>query len=545
MATLVQGQEWLRYDANVLPSETEGSTFDLTDLSQDAPGTGFVEAIMDDPDIAGNSVLYYVQPDGGGTKMYRFNFQDTTGTDLPNTQFTMVTRVKGLADWEALGLRRVFDFQLRNGAVDSRDELRLGYESNRIELDRADVFVDSTLDLQEWHIFRMTADGDLFTVYVDENPTPVLSMVSTVGTGDRYLKIGDGSSDAVGGYVDWVAFDTTGAYNPLESPLDASFSGVGKWLRYEATKLPSETGDDPFDLSGLSQDAPGAGFVEAIMDDPDIPGNSLLAYIQPEGSGTKMYRFDFADSSGTDLPNTQFTVVSRIKGLPNWEDLGLNRVFDIQLRNGAVNSRDELRLGYGTNRIELDRADVSVDSTIDMVEWHIYRMTADGDLFTVYIDEDPTPVLSMISSVTTGDRYLKIGDGSSDAIGGYVDWCAIDTTGAYSPEDSPLDMSFTGYPPDKTSGVKAVRADVFKMKLFPNPVQEMLNMEFTLERPGEVRAILADMATGRVIEELINTHMPAGAQTVQIPSGALAPGSYVIQLQVDHQVSSYRLGKVE
>ena len=223
MGISLNAQAWLRYEADVLPANTAGEAFDLSGVSQGAPGPNFEEAIIVDADIAGNNLLRYVQPDG--TLMYQFKFQDASGADIDNAQFTLVSRVKGLDEWEALGLNRVFDFQLRNGVVNSRDELRLGYATNRIELDRADVFVDSTLDLTDWHIFRMTADGDLFSVYVDENPVPVLSMVSAVTTSDRYLKIGNGSSDAVGGLVDWVAFDTTGAYSPEASPLDDSFTG--------------------------------------------------------------------------------------------------------------------------------------------------------------------------------------------------------------------------------------------------------------------------------------------------------------------------------
>lgn len=229
----LHSQSWLRYDADVLPSETEGASLDLTSLSQDTPGENFVEEIVADGDIAGNSVLRYIQPDaerigggGGATKMYRFYFEDETGAEYNGAQFTLVARIKGVDNWSELGLDRVFDLQLRNGASGTRDELRLEYDGNVVELDRSDVEISTEIDFTEWHIFRMVVDGDDYSVYVDESETPVLTGTSTADTGDRYLKIGDGSSDTVGGMLDWIALDTTGAYSPSESPLDDSFTGV-------------------------------------------------------------------------------------------------------------------------------------------------------------------------------------------------------------------------------------------------------------------------------------------------------------------------------
>lgn len=222
----ISSQSWLRYDADVLPSETSGADFDLTSLSQDDPGENFVEELVDDPDISGNKLLRYIQPDDDATKMYRFYFRDAGGNDHSGTQFTLVARMKGVDNWADLGLDRVFDLQMRNGAANTRDELWLSYEGNVVELFRSGVEVSTELDLTDWHIYRMTTDGANFSVYVDEDPNPIITGTSGSTTGDRYLKIGDGSGDKVGGMLDWIAIDTTGAYDPSQSPLDESFTGV-------------------------------------------------------------------------------------------------------------------------------------------------------------------------------------------------------------------------------------------------------------------------------------------------------------------------------
>ena len=316
------------------------------------------------------------------------------------------------------------------------------------------------------------------------------------------------------------------------------FTGISlnaqAWLRYEADVLPASTSGEAFDLSGVSQSAPGPNFEEAIIVDSDIAGNNILRYVQPDG--TLMYQFKFQDASGADIDNAQFTLVSRVKGLEEWEALGLNRVFDFQLRNGVVNSRDELRLGYATNRIELDRADVFVDSTLNLTKWHIFRMTADGDLFSVYVDENPVPVLSMVSTVTTGDRYLKIGDGSSDAVGGLVDWVAFDTTGAYSPEDAPLDDSFTGYPIVPSATV-SLQAQKFQLEISPNPFVNQLNVSFNLEQASDVQAWVIDLS-GRIVKKVYDQKLGAGKQSIAISGNDLVSGSYLVKLQVGTDIAT-------
>ena len=459
---LSHAQQWMVYDASVLPNQTGGDAFDLTSLSQDSPGPNFEEALVPDPDIAGNSLLRYVQPDTNATKMYRFYFENPGGSTWSGQNLTLVARLKGLDDWQALGLDRIFDLQYRNGNAGARDALRLKYDGDIIDLDRSNVEVPSGIDFTEWHVYRIAVFGDSSVVYVDENPTPVLTGVSQSSTGDNYLKIGDGSGDKVGGLVDWVGLDTTGAYSPTQSPLDLPvFTGLGNdpvtpsWLIYHADELPTQTGGDPLDLSSLSQDSPGPNFEEELVFDMEIPGNSLLRYVQPDTSATRMYRFYFEDTTGATWGGQNLTLVARLKGLDDWQELGLDRVFDLQYRNGNAGARDALRLKYDGDVVDLDRSNVEVPSGIDFTEWHIYRVAVFGDSSVVYVDENPTPVLTGVSQSSTGDNYLKIGDGSGDKVGGWVDWVALDTTGAYSPLQTALDSTvFTGV------GTPQTKADI-------------------------------------------------------------------------------------
>lgn len=226
--------------------------------------------------------------------------------------------------------------------------------------------------------------------------------------------------------------------------------GQAQWLLYDCSKLPSATGGDELDLTDLSQDDPGPNFVEEIMADPDIPGNFLLRYIQPDemnvamdANATKMYRNNLEDGQGGNWGGTQMTMVARLKGLPNWEELDLDRIFDLQYRLSTNDMRDELRIHYD-DMLELEKAGAAQASGKNLTDWHIYRIAIDGKTSTVYIDESNEPIVAGDAGEGTSDLYIKIGDGSGDKIGGYVDWVAIDTTGAYSPSEKPLDDRFTG-----------------------------------------------------------------------------------------------------
>jgi hypothetical protein len=228
--TALSAQQWYFYDASDLPGETSGPSLAFDDFSQDNPGPNFVEEIIEDPDIPGNMLFRYIQPDdmadGGGnaTRMYRYFFTNPDGTDFAGTDFTIVARMKGLPDWEELGLDRVFDLQYRVSTANARDEFRVNYD-NTLELDRSDQEVDFP-DPLEWHTYRIVVQGNVSTVYVDESNIPLLTGTSTSGTGDLYLKVGDGSSAPVGGLVDWIGVDVTGAYSPMQSPLDERFTGA-------------------------------------------------------------------------------------------------------------------------------------------------------------------------------------------------------------------------------------------------------------------------------------------------------------------------------
>ena len=432
--------QWLIYDASVLPAETGigGDVLDITVVSDNSPGPGMVQEIIDDPDIGGNKLLKYLHPDG--KTMFRHNF-DAAYTD---SNFTLIARIKAENDTT---YDRAFDLNWRNGNAGTRDELRIWPADSTIELEKAEVDVKVNMDLYGWHTYRVAVNGDEATVYVDENPVAVINGVSTSSSSDRYVKIGDGSGDAIGGYLDWCVLDLSGAYAPGEGnafpealKVDGIAGPADQLLIYDASMLPadSDLGGNALDLTGVSDNSPGPGMVQEIIDDPDIVGNKLLKYLHPDGK--TMFRHNF-DEAYTD---SNFTLIARVKGEV---DTLYDRPFDLQWRNGSAGTREELRIWPADSTIELEKANISVPVNMDLYGWHTYRIAVSGDEATVYVDENPVAVVSGISGSSSSDKYVKIGDGSGEAIGGYLDWCVLDLSGAYAPGEGnelPLELFIDG-----------------------------------------------------------------------------------------------------
>jgi len=425
--------KWLVYDGSVLPLETGGGgdSLDISSESDVAKGANFVAEIIEDPDISGNKLLKYLQPDESGKLTYRHNF-DESYTD---SNFTIIARIKG--DTGSV-YARALDIRWDNGNAGTRDELRIWSSDSTLELEKADIKIPLDASFYDWHTFRIIVEGDYSEVYLDENPTPVISGATTSTTTSKSIRFGDGSgTDEIGGYLDWMILDVSGAYMPGQGlPIpEGLFVDHGPepivpgWMVYDAGILPSATADcgpDTLDLSSVSDDSPGTGFVEEIIDDPDITGNKLLKYLQPDGKTMYRHYFDerFVDSS--------FTLIARVKGE---NAAAYDRAFDLQWRNGNANSRDELRISPVDSTLELEKAGVEVKVELNLYDWHTYRIAVTGDLAAVYVDEYNEPLISGTSTESTSDLYIKIGDGSGDAIGGYLDWCILDISGAYPPDE--------------------------------------------------------------------------------------------------------------
>ncbi len=524
---------WLVYDAGVLPTETTsgGDTLNLSNLSQNSPGTTFVEQIVDDPDISGNKLLKYLQPDG--TRMYRYNFEES----FEDSSFTLMARIRGIK--HAI-YDRVFDLQWRNGNAGSRDELRIWPADSTLELEKAEIKIKVDLDLYGWHTYRIVVIGDSAAVYIDERSAPYISGVTTETTSDNYIKIGDGSGDAIGGYLDWCILDLNGANEageglpiPENLYVDPYIAPVEPgWMVWDAGILPTETGSggDSLDLSNLSQDSPGTEFVEEIIDDPDIKGNKIFKYLQPNGE--RMYRYYFPEGYG----GKAYTMMARVKGE---EDEAFDRIFDLQWRNSVIGSRDELRMWGAESKFELEKSGLDTVLNLNLFEWHTIRIAVSGDTSRIYLDEDPEPVMMGISGESSGDNYIKIGDGSSDAIGGYIDWCILDLSGAYSPgegEAIPEGLYVDRVSSDVADKGEAEKPFTYELgQNYPNPFNPVTRIPFQVPEAGHVTITIYN-TLGQQVLVLTDRKYENGRYHVSFDAAQFSSGLYFYKMKAKNYV---------
>lgn len=77
--------------------------------------------------------------------------------------------------------------------------------------------------------------------------------------------------------------------------------------------------------------------------------------------------------------------------------------------------------------------------------------------------------------------------------------------------------------------------------IFPNPFNAAATVKFSITEPGFVRLVLKDIQ-GRIVEEILDSHLPAGAYRNAINSERLAAGLYFVQLEAADKVLIQKVG---
>ncbi|MBN1598644.1 MAG: T9SS type A sorting domain-containing protein [Bacteroidales bacterium] len=411
---LLNAQSWDVYDADEVPNL---SVFAFEESNVD--GDPATNTIIADPDIVDNNLLELISPGEDPSKfMWKYNFPN----DL-NDPVTLVIRMKGVSDT----LDRIMELDFRQAGFRERIYIK---SDNTFELKESDIegdLPDGALAM-EWHIYRLTKSGDVVNFYFDENPEPVATVTTTTTeTTNNYFRFGDGNgSSTLGGLIDWIIWDTTGTYAPgtgAEIPDSLSQEvHVNMWSVYPANLTPDLS---IFEFSESNVDGTNQ-HTNSILADPDNPGNNLLELISPEADpGKFMWKYDLPN----DL-NDPITLVARVKGLSDT----LDRTMEFDFRQAGFRERLYIK---NDNTYELNEADIEGSLPGNPLAWHIYRITKDADQVSFYIDENPEPVATVITTTTeTTNNYFRIGDGNgSSTLGVLVDWVIWDTTGANAPDE--------------------------------------------------------------------------------------------------------------
>jgi len=391
----------------------------------------------------------------------------------PEDSITVAIRFKGTSDT----LDRVMEIDLQQDGF--RERLYI-YTDNTYKLQEANVSGDLPGSVMDWHIYRLTKTGDSVNFYFDENPAALETMKTPTSTSENYFRFGDGNgSSTLGGIVDWVIWDTTGAYAPLAGAAipDTLVSKVPLWKVYAANQVPLSS-DPAFVASNTSGSADTNTF-NTIMEDPDIPGNNLLEEITNVSDARYMFRYTFPEN-----PTAELTIVGRFRGISGEYD----RVMEIDMDHGGF--RERLYVNTDSS-FRLQEAGLIDTLDAGVLGWHLYRLTKTGDSVNFYLDENPEPVATVKTpTVSATNNYFRFGDGNSSiTLGAYVDWIIWDESGAYAPGRG-------NYIPDSLV-ISVSSADLSNLTLSAGTLDPDFHadtLEYDVVLPGGTETVTVDAA---------------------------------------------------
>ncbi len=79
-----------------------------------------------------------------------------------------------------------------------------------------------------------------------------------------------------------------------------------------------------------------------------------------------------------------------------------------------------------------------------------------------------------------------------------------------------------------------------RVKAYPNPSQDMVNVDVNMKQPGMMEAILMDIS-GKEIKRVLRTHMHSGNQTITFSTADISNGLYFIKLRSGQSVSTTKI----
>ena len=507
-------QPWQVYDGSFLPNENIPSF--LLDNEVNPPDTA--GWIIVDPIVPGNKLFQFINDSATSRIMYGIDWNMNTVKGA-----TIAFRVKPIDD---AYYDRTFEVEFRDGALRERMFI---LPDGEVELDRADV--KTTLDAhpEGWHTYRITYQNGTSTVYLDEQLTPFLNGSSSSSNSTNDLRWGDGSDSYTYGFLmDWLVFDTSGSYKPGDKELPDSLiidspGPVEKpWVVYNAHVLPNEN-IPPYAPDNETNPPAEYSWIE---NDPEIPGNSILKFVNAEANSKVMWGLDWSM-----MPGTGATIAFRVRPI----DTSIYpRTFEVEFRDGILRERMFL-LPDGI--VELYRADTARTLPYSPNGWHTYRITYQNGISKIYIDENPVSFLYGTSSSTNAYNDVRFGDGSEvNAYGFYLDWFIYDVTGAFSPDESLIPDSL--YVDEQVTAI--ARSSEYEgpksFRLFqnyPNPFNPSTHIKFQLPRSGWVYLAIYNVL-GQKIRTLVDAEMKSGVHIINFDAQNLSSGFYFYFLKTEY-----------
>lgn len=206
--------------------------------------------------------------------------------------------------------------------------------------------------------------------------------------------------------------------SPVWSFTTSSGNPDAPWLVYRANeRLDIETSF----LTAL--DIPATPTLDEVTDDPNGSTNNFYHYRHQEEE-------KFRWRQELNLSDTAITVVARLKALN--EDVNCICYFEIK----AFGWREKLRLNQSTIKLERSNPIVEEDIPFEFKDaFHLIRVTMEGNIMKVYLDENPIPVAIGNSVDDDTTNRFEWGKAGSPDCGASIDWMAIINNQANAPDE--------------------------------------------------------------------------------------------------------------
>ncbi len=206
--TVMVKAQWTVYDGSVLPDAATPS-WTTGDVGTPPAAYSIVDGFEN-----GNKILYETSSAGAEKMTYKLN-----GTRPVDG--TWIIRTKAGANPSSME----FEFHAATGTSPDtafRINMRLypDPKGGFIKLNYAATGdnmypADSSLDVKKWHTYRITVENARnFKIYLDENPTEVITCTGSTSSNSQIFRIGDIGSTFTQGAIDWMVWDFGGAYAP-------------------------------------------------------------------------------------------------------------------------------------------------------------------------------------------------------------------------------------------------------------------------------------------------------------------------------------------
>ena len=297
--------QWSIYDGSASPESITPRPFVRATNNFVAPDNfDNHNVIVSEPNIPSNNLLRMSNTVGGTQFLWRMNF--AAHSSLPAiavTNLTLVMRVRGHS-----GPTHTLDVDIDYNTRRSRLSLTTATRLMRI---RNGTGTNASLPVAptEWVIYRFAMTATETRVFINENPTPIMTFTPASGT-QNHFRFGDGDGAAtLGADIDWVIWDISGSYAPGEGTsvpfadltpqwgirlsdlqvVGATVAGFHPAVVHYEVILPPDAVNPPL----VAANAQLASSTVVITQATAIPGTATIAVTSEDGVTTRTYSVHF------------------------------------------------------------------------------------------------------------------------------------------------------------------------------------------------------------------------------------------------------------